>query len=179
MMSLQNFATAATSKSDVFTALGIDWKMFVLQLIGFLLIVWLLSKYIFPMFIKQVDERQAKIDEGSKAAEEAEKKAAEAAAKIEATMKQARSEAADIVSTAKDEAVQMVEKAESHAKTRSERIVSEAHEDIAKDVLAARRLLEKDTISLVKRAAGLAISGIADKELDTALVQKSVEGAKK
>jgi F0F1-type ATP synthase membrane subunit b/b' len=73
----------------------------------------------------------------------------------------------------------MVEKAETQAKTRSERIVAEAQEDIQKDVLAARKALEKDTISLVKKAAGLAVSGIADDKLDTALVKKSVEGAKR
>ena len=50
-------------------------------------------------------------------------------------------EAADIVATAKNEATQMIEKAEANAKSRSERIVAEAHEDIQKDVLAARKTL--------------------------------------
>ena len=176
---LHYFAAEATANQDVFTALGIDWKMLIFQIIGFLILVWLLGKFVFPVLLRQVDERQSKIEEGTKAAEQAEKKATEAQAKVEATLKTARTEAADIVSTAKSEATQMIEKAEAQAKTRSERIVAEAHEDIAKDVIAARRTLEKDTISLVKRAAGLAVSGIADDKLDTALIKKSVEGAKK
>jgi len=45
--------------------------------------------------------------------------------------------------------------------------------------LAARKALEKDTINLVKKAAGLAVSGIADDKLDAALIKKSVEGAKR
>jgi F-type H+-transporting ATPase subunit b len=176
--SLQTLA-AEQSGGSIFSALGIDVKMLIFQAVAFLILVYILGKFIFPPLLKAVDDRQAKIEEATKAAGDAEKKAEEAQASIEAALKKARTEAADIVATAKSEAVQMVEKAESQAKTRSERIVAEAHEDIQKDVLAARRVLEKDTISLVKKAAGLAVAGIADEKLDTALVKKSVEGAKR
>lgn len=170
---------AETEESkDLLASLGIDWTLLIVQLVAFLILVWLLKKYVYPVLVKAIDDRQEKLDEAGKAAEHAEKKAQEAEAKIEAALKQARTEAADIVTTAKAEATQMVEKAESNAKSRSERIVAEAQEDIAKDVLAARKTLEKDTIDLVKRAAGLAVMGVADKELDSALIKKSVEKAK-
>lgn len=170
---------AAEQSGSIFGALGIDLKMLIFQAVAFLILVFILGKFIFPVLLKAVDDRQAKIEEATKAAGEAEKKAEEAQAAVEAALKKARTEAADIVATAKTEAVQMVEKAESQAKVRSERIVAEAHEDIQKDVLAARKTLEKDTINLVKKAAGLAIAGIADDKLDTELVKKSVEGAKR
>ncbi len=175
-----NFASAEPSEpsGDIFTSLGIDGQMLLFQGLAFLILVFLLGKYVFPVLLKAVDDRQAKIEEGTKAAEQAEKKAEEAQAKIEATMKKARTEASDIVSTAKNEATQMIEKAEAQAKVRSERIVAEAHEDIAKDVLAARKTLEKDTLKLVKEAASLATAGVADSKLDTAMIKKSVEGAK-
>lgn len=172
-------AQSGEQSQDLFKSLGIDWTMLIVQLVAILLLVWLLNKFVYPILIKALDERQAKIEEAGKAAEQAEKKAEEAEAKIEATLKKARSEAADIVTTAKNEATQMIEKAEAQAKSRSERIVAEAQEDIQKDVLAARKTLEKDTISLVKKAAGLVVSGIADDKLDTALIKKSVEEAKR
>lgn len=175
-----NFASAEQSESsgDIFTSLGIDGQMLLFQGIAFIILVFLLGRYVFPVLLKAVDDRQAKIEEGTKAAEQAEKKAEEAQAKIEATMKTARTEASDIVATAKNEATQMIEKAETQAKTRSERIVAEAHEDIAKDVLAARKTLEKDTLRLVKEAASLATAGVADSKLDSAMIKKSVEEAK-
>lgn len=176
------FASTAASEhaeeTDILTSLGIDWTLLVMQLIAFLILVWILGKFVYPVFMKIIDERQEKLDEAGKAAEQAEKKAEEAEAKITDSLKQARKEAADIVATAKAEATQMIEKAEGQAKTRSERIVAEAKEDIAKDVLAARKALEKDTINLVKQAASLAVAGVADDKLDAALIKKSVEGAK-
>ena len=77
------------------------------------------------------------------------------------------------------EAVQMNEKAEKTAKAKAERIVAEAREELAKDIASAKKTLEKDTLQLVKRAASLATAGVADAQLDAALIKKSLEGAKK
>lgn len=172
-------AAAESASGGVFSALGIEWQMLLFQIIGFVILVGIMGKFVYPILLKAVDARQENIEEGAKAAAEAEKKAAEAEANIESLLKKARTEAADIVATAKAEATQMVEKAEDGAKTKAERIVAEAHEEIAKDVLAARKALEKDTLSLVKQAAGLAVSSVADAKLDTAVVKKALEGAKK
>lgn len=172
-------AESAEENSDLLASLGIDWTLLIVQLVAFLVLVWLLGKFVYPVLIKALDSREAKIEEAGKAAEAAEKKAEAAESKIEDTLKQARAEAADIVATAKNEATQMIEKAEGDAKSRSERIVAEAHEDIQKDILAARKSLESETAKLVKQAASLAVSGIADAKLDDALIKKSVEGAKR
>lgn len=172
-------AETEAASGGVFAALGIDWQMLLFQVIGFVVLVLIMGKFVYPILLKAVDARQENIEEGAKAAEEAEKKAQEAEANIEKLLKKARTEASDIVSTAKAEAVQMVEKAEHGAKTRAERIVAEAHEEIAKDVLAARKVLEKDTLNLVKQAAGLAIANVADDKLDAQVIKKAVEGAKK
>ena len=181
LSNLTNFANAATEsgeKADILTSLGIDFKLLALQLVAFLILVVLLSKYVYPVFLRIIDEREAKIEESTKAAEAAAEKADEAEDKIKAVLKTARSEAADIVATAKAEATGMIEKAESDAKKRSERIVTEAHESLEKDVLAAREVLKNDTLKLVKEAAGIATAHIADSKLDTALIKKSLEEAK-
>lgn len=172
-------ASADGEKTDILTGLGIDWTILIVQLIAFLILTGVLAKYVYPVFMRIIDERQEKLDDAGKAAEQAEKKAEQAEAKIADSLKQARSEAAEIVATAKDEATQMIEKAENQAKSRSERIVAEAREDIEKDVLAARKALKSETAGLVKQAAGLAVAGIASDKLDAELIKKSIEGAKR
>lgn len=176
---LASAAETTEENGNLLASLGIDWTLLVVQLVAFLVLVWLLGKFVYPVLIKTLDAREAKIEEAAGAAEAAAKKAEAAESNIEDTLKQARLEAADIVATAKDEAAQMVEKAETSARERSERIVAEAHEDIQKDVLAARKTLEKDTMKLVKQAATLAVSGVADSKLDDALIKKSVAEAKR
>lgn len=176
---LTTFASQSAESGDILTGLGIDWTLLVLQLVAFLILVWALSKFVYPIFLKIIDERQAKIDESVKAAEQAEKKAEKAEQAVEDALKVARKEAADIVATAKAESVAMIEKAQSDAKTKSERIVAEAHESLEKEVTAARASLKKDTLALVKEAASLATASVADSKLDDALIKQSLEGARK
>jgi F0F1-type ATP synthase membrane subunit b/b' len=101
------------------------------------------------------------------------------APKLPKKRKKARTEAADIVTTAKAEATAAIEKASDQAKTRAERIVSEAHEDIAKEVLSARTALKKDTLKFVKQAATAASGHVADSKFDAELVKKSVQETSK
>ena len=176
---LTQFAAETAAKEDVLTGLGIDFTLLALQLVAFLILVWVLSKYVYPVFLKIVDERQAKIDESIKAAANAEKNAAKAETAVEDALKVARKEAAEIVSTAKSEATQMIEKAEKSAKSKTERIVAEAHVEIEKDIAAAKKSLEKETLALVKQAASLATAGVADSKLDTALIKRSVAEVKR
>lgn len=171
-------STAGEEKKDILSSLGIDWTLLIFQAVAFLILVFLLGKFVYPVFLRIIDERQDKLDEGTRAAAEAEKKAAEAEKKIEKALKEARSEATDIVATAKSEATAMVGKAEADAKRRGDRIVEEAREEIDKEVIAARKSLQRDTAELVKQAASIATAGVADSKLDTALIKKSVEEAK-
>lgn len=177
---LQQFATTAQGKNEgILAGLGIDFTLLILQGIAFLLMVLVLAKWVYPVFMRILDEREDKINESAKAAEKAQQAAEKAEANVESELKQARQQAAEIVATAKSEANAMAEAADKKAKALAERIVTEAQEEIDKSVIAAKKSLEKDTLQLVKKAATLATAEVADSNLDTAIIKKSVEGAKK
>ncbi len=74
MNTFTQFAETGAASGGVLVALGIDWKMLILQVIAFVVLVWLLGRFVYPIFIKTVDARQAEIEAGSKAAAEAESK---------------------------------------------------------------------------------------------------------
>ena len=113
-------AGAEAGQGNLFTALGIDVQLLFSRSSHLCILVFLLSKFVFPILFKAVDDRKEKIDEAGKAAVEAEKKAEAAEAKVEDALKDARKQAAEIVATAKDEAIAMVEKAENSAKTKAQ-----------------------------------------------------------
>jgi F-type H+-transporting ATPase subunit b len=169
-------ATETAASGDILTTLGIHWELLAFQIIAFLILVWALGKFVYPWLMKSVDERQAKIEESVKAAEEAEKKAENAQDEIAKLLKDARAEAKDIVTTAKDEANAMVADAEGKAKQRAEKIVADAHDQLEKDVIAARKALHNDTIELVAMATekivGKAVSDSVDKKLITQAVKE-------
>ncbi len=172
-------ATETGSNQDIFSTLGIHWELLVLQIVAFIILVWALGKWVYPWLMKSVDERQAKIEESVKAAEEAEKKAESAQEDIEKLLKEARKEAKEIVATAKDEATAMVEASDTKAKQRAEKIVADAHDKIEKDVIAARKALHNDTIDLVALATEKVVGNLADAKLDKKVVESAVTEARK
>jgi F-type H+-transporting ATPase subunit b len=172
------FAAANAPSGDLFSALGIDWKMLVFQLIAFAVLVWLLGKFVYPSLIKVVDDRQNEIEAGSKAAEAAKKQAGEAKTEVEKALKQARLEASDIVSTAKEEAAAALEKAEAKSKERAERIVADAHDQITKDVVAAKKALHNETLELVAQVTEKVLGKTVTAKVDKSVISAAIKEAK-
>ena len=55
-------ATAEASADEgILAALGIDWMLLAIQLVAFLVLVWILRKFVYPVFIRIIDEREEKI----------------------------------------------------------------------------------------------------------------------
>ncbi len=168
-------ATEEAASGDILTTLGIHWELLVFQIIAFLILVWALGKFVYPWLMKSVDERQAKIEESVKAAEEAEKKAESAQEDIAKLLKEARVEAKDIVTTAKDEAAAMVADAEGKAKARAEKIVKDAQDQLSKDVIAARKALHNDTIELVALATEKIVGKTVNDSIDKKIIAAAVK----
>ena len=75
-------AEAPAGNGDVFSALGVDWKMLVFQLVAFVILVWLLGKFVYPSLMKAVDKRQADIESSAKAADTARQQADKTKAEV-------------------------------------------------------------------------------------------------
>jgi F-type H+-transporting ATPase subunit b len=162
-------AEAAAPSGDLFSALGIDWKMLVFQLVAFVVLVWLLGKFVYPSLMKAVDKRQADIEASAVAADTARQQADKTKEEVEKLLKQARRDASDIMATAKEEANATVEAADAKAKTRADHIVAEAHEELQKDIVAARKALHNETLELValatEKVVGKTVNAAVDKEV--------------
>jgi F-type H+-transporting ATPase subunit b len=166
-------ATHGAEKKDLFAVLGINWKLLVLQTLAFLILVWLLKKFVYPPLLRSLDERQKTIEESVQAAKKAEEGAAKAQEDIEKRLNDARKEAGEILATAKAEAASQIEAAEAKAKIRAERMTAQAHEQLQQDIEAARKSLRKDTIELV----ALATEKVVQSKVNTATDQKIIETA--
>lgn len=178
MNSLTTFAETAEANKDIFTALGIDWRLLILQIVAFLILVWVLGKFVYPWLMKSVDERQKNIEEAAKAAKKAQESAAESQAETADLLAQARKEAAEIVSTAKLEATDMVSSSEARAKSTAEKIVADAHAQITKDIDKARRELHDETLDLIAFATEKVVRKKLDTKADEALIADVLKEAR-
>ena len=176
---LTTFAsTESAEKTDILTSLGIDWTLLVMQAIAFLILVWALGKFVYPIFMRIIDERQSKIDESLEAARAAEDNANSAQAEIDKKLAQARKEAKEIVATAKDEATAMVAKANEKSKVQADHMLASAHDEIAKEVLAAKKTLHNETLELVAAATEKVIGKVHSAKADKAVIADALKEAK-
>lgn len=161
------------------STLGVDWKLLVLQTIAFLILLWLLNKFVFPVLGAMLDKREKLIDESVQAAKDAEKNAAEAEAKTSKLMKQARKDADDMLASAKVEAADMVDAAEKKSRERADRIVAAAEDEIAKNIAAAKKSLREETLGLVAEATEKVVKRTVIGTVDKKVVADAVKEAER
>ena len=57
---------ATGEKTDLFSSIGIDWKLLALQTLAFLILLWFLKKFVYPSLVAMLDKREAQIKESVK-----------------------------------------------------------------------------------------------------------------
>lgn len=169
---------ASETNADIFTSLGINWQNLIIQIVAFLILVFLLGKYVYPWLMKSVDERQAGIEAAAKATAEAQKLAETNKEQVAGLLAKARKEANEIIATAKLESTEMVSASEKKARSAAERIAKDAHDQLDKDVINARKVLYNDTLELVGLATEKIIQKKLDKKADSELIETVVKAAK-
>lgn len=163
-------AEATGTNNDLFSALGIDWRLLIIQIVAFLLLVWLLGKFVYPWLMKSVDQRQADAEAAANAATRAQEKASDAQAETARLLAEARREAAVIVSTAKSEATELATASEARAKKLAEHITVEARAQLQKDIAVAKRELHNETLELVARTTQKVVAATHTQKADEALI---------
>ena len=135
------------------------------QMVTFAFFVWFCMKFVWPVIIGAMEERQQKIADGLDAADRAMRDLE--AAKSEATdqMKEAKQEAAGIVDQANKRANQIVDEAKVLAVAEGDRLKVAAEAEIEQEINRAKEELRS-------KVAGLAIAG-AEKILEASIDDKA------
>ena len=143
-----------------FEAFGVDlWKLG-FQVLNFLLLIYLLNRFLFKRVMALIDERQARISQGLKDAEQAARDRELARAEREAAMDEARRESQamiaratkiaedsrnEIVAEAREQAERATERARAEITAEKERAMAEIRAQVADlALLAAGRLVRRE-----------------------------------
>ncbi len=173
---LTQFA-ATEAKADLFSSLGIDWKMLILQTIAFLILLVILRKWVYPPLVAMLDKREKDLRAADNAAKSARENADKTEKMTNELMRKARGEANEIVAAAREEAAKVVEEAGAKATAKSEVIVKQAQDEIAKEVEAARKALHNETLDLVAEATGKVLGEKVDAKADAKVIAAAVKEA--
>ena len=125
----------------------------IVQMLVFATLVFAVMKWVWPVILGAMDERERKIAQGLAAAEEGEKELSQARDKADAIVREARERANQIIDHAQHRANELVEQARGSATTEGARLVAAAQQQIELDTSRARESLRREVAGIAVGAA--------------------------
>lgn len=156
---------------------GIDWKLFISQLVNFALILFILRLFIYKPLLNLLKKRREKIEEGLRKAEEADVRLKEVDQIAAEKMKQADRDSVAIIGKAEETRKKLETEISARAKKKEEELLVKA-EKLAEDRKKEIDLkLQKEAGELIKTAIARAVD-FSPEQVDEKLVKKAVSALK-
>tara|TARA_B100000780_G_scaffold127306_1_gene89216 strand:+ start:1281 stop:1751 length:471 start_codon:yes stop_codon:yes gene_type:complete len=142
------------------------------QMVTFAFFVWFCMKYVWPVIIEAMDERQQKIADGLDAAERAMRDLESAQSQVSDRMQIAKQEAAGIIDQANKRAGQIVEEAKQQAIAEGDRLKVAAAAEIDQELNRAKEELRGAVAGLALAGAERILEASVDDAANRALVEQ-------
>ncbi len=171
-------ATEGIAKQSVLGTLGIDWKLFLAQLINFGIVLFVFWRWVVKPLGKTLTDRQHRIESGLKNADymEAEKKKFEEWKLAE--MKKVRVEADHILRTTNDTANKIKQDTIVEAQREAQILVAQAKAAIESERVQMIKEIKQEVATLVVMASEKILHGKLDLKKDHELIAESMKEAK-
>jgi F-type H+-transporting ATPase subunit b len=147
----------------------------IVQMIVFILLIWFTMKFVWPMILGPMNEREARIAKGLAAAEEGERELAAARGKADAIIREARERANQIIDHAQQRANEVIEQAKGAASSESARIVAAAQQQIELDTTRAKESLRREVAGIAVDAASKLLGREIDARAHADLLEQLAE----
>ena len=134
----------------------------IIQMLVFMIFVWVVMKFIWPIILGAMSEREKKIAAGLAAAEQGQKDLSEAKSRADDVVKEARARALTIESQAQTRANQIIDEARRAAGLEGEKALASAKAQIDLESNRARDALRGQVVSLAVAGA----KRVLEKEID-------------
>lgn len=155
-----------------FDAFGVDLFKLAFQIINFLLILYLLNRFLFKRVLGLLDERQAKIAKGLEDAEAAARDRELARVEREAALDEARKEAGAMIARATKIAEDSRAEIVAGARAEAEKVAARAAEEITAEKERAIAELRSQVADLALQAAGKLVASEMNAATQRQLVEK-------
>jgi F-type H+-transporting ATPase subunit b len=158
--------------AQFFEAFGVDLFKLGFQVLNFLLLLYLLNRFLFKPVMARIDERQGRIRRGLEDAEKAARDREQAQAEREAAIVEARKEAEAMIARATKIAEDSRNEIVAEARSEAEKVVTRAREEIVAEKEKAMAEIRGQVADLALLAAGKLVRRQMDGETQRRLVEE-------
>lgn len=156
---------------EILAKVGFDWRMAVMNLINFLVIFYILKKFLFVPISKKMTEREGVIREGIENATKAKSELQMAEQRARELIDAAKQESNSIIQASHEEAKMLAESMQQKARHEIEVIVAQAKKNIDIEKQEMRDELRKETVELVILAVEKILGERLDQKGDEKFIQ--------
>lgn len=164
--------------SELFYKLGIDWKLILIQIVNFSLLLFVLTILLYKPLLNVIKERKKNVDDAIKFIKDAELKVVEVEKLNKEKIAQAENRAISIINNAQQEALKVKNDILEQAKLKSSEIIKETNDLVERIKIESLENLMKEAKLLVRDAILKTVSLDPDK-IDEKLISKALEEIKK
>jgi F-type H+-transporting ATPase subunit b len=151
--------------------LGINGWNLIIQLVAFIIFVYLLWKYAFGPITRMLDERTQRVRESMEAAQRMQQELQATAARNEEVLAEARRQAQEILAQSRQQGEALVARAQETAAQQQDIFLNQARATLRAETEQARQQLRQEVADLAVTAA----AKIVRKELDPATQSRLIE----
>ena len=153
-------------------ALGINLPGLLAQLIGFAILLILLRFVAFKPFMRMMDERSRRVQEGLEAAEQMKEQAGQADVQVQKRLEEARQEGQGLIGQAQQIASRLQDEARQQARTEGETLLARARNEIQLERDEAITQIRRQFADLTITAAEKVIGQSLDKKAHERLIEE-------
>ncbi len=154
--------------------LGLNIGLLAAQIINFLILWFVLSRFVFPALFKTLDARTATIREGIANAEEAKQAVSKANEQAQGIIQQAQQRGQQIIADATTTGERLRVQYENEAKTRAGEVADQNRRRMAQEEAQARNALRQQVADLAISAAGRVVGESLDGPRQRRLVDEFI-----
>ncbi|MBI2430733.1 MAG: F0F1 ATP synthase subunit B [Candidatus Levybacteria bacterium] len=126
---------------EILNTFGVDIKLFIAQVVNFLIVLYLLRRLLYKPLLTALQDRKKTIAQGLQQAEEGRLLLEKASEKERAMRKIAQEEARRLLDEAKKQRILLLKETESTTKKQAEKILADAQEQITLETKEAEKRL--------------------------------------
>lgn len=160
---------------ELFENLGIDWKLLLAQAVNFLLVLWVLNRFVFRKLLSLLEERRKKIEQGLELRDRAEKEVAQIGNARHRALQEIKKEAEVVLSHTRDLARQKEQKLLQAAREQQDAILLKAREQGEKDkedmLKEAQQEIRMRALLLAEQALGRTLTPKDEERIAKEVVQ--------
>ncbi len=158
-------------------ALGINAANLIVQILAFLLFIWLFWKFALGPITRMLDTRQERIRESIEAAQRMEDELQKTRAQNEEIMAEARREAQTLIARAREVSDQNIARSKEQAQVQADEMIVKAREAIAAETAQARADLRREVGDLAVLAASKIVRANLDRDAQSRLIEEALAEA--